>query len=503
MGQALLVQTPAKLEADKIAGWLAPLIHRVGVAPAKGAWGVFVPVAALHRARTALRKVLSAANPRRRVVLRTVRRPPAAMLNSRLELPRSQIEFVVDRLHVGTSDDEVAAEIRRRTKGGSWTPARVRRAVEYAIKHHRKNRGVFSHVMRGIPNPPARLPRRRTFSADHHVMSKVGHLIEDGRLEEAADIVEQHTGRRPAPGSLRAKYSGMTFGGEPDVIYHRNGRNPSRMPKRRWVVKSTGMRGRTVYVAGPFGPHEFPPPPIVSDHQSEEAASRAADRYAKRWKKYGFMRIAKPYGTKSNPARARRWTGAKDAFGDGQRVGAGYVRFWLWNDREWKINLRSSYEGVGGEPTLRQSAQHYADEEASKKKVSARYPGQLGKWKAGFILAFEKAIAAHFGKKRERDEWGEYKSEIDLKRRTSRRLVESKRRRAAHNPPIGGVWDRLTDRQRKAALMASGYAYDHAELLVGRGWDELGDGAKKRLVAGWDDTTRRRREGVLANRRRR
>jgi hypothetical protein len=551
MADALLVSTPAKLEADKIAGWIARLIHRVSVGPSNGSWGVYVPRVALHRARAALKKVL-AANPRaRRVVVRTVRRPPVARLNAtRLSLPHSQIEFVVDRLHVGTSDDEVAAEIRKRAKGGAWTPARVRRAVEYAIKHHHKNRGLFSHVMRGIPNPSEpkccktlgkggrcarcgkhthftvdwiipsrapdprtacssacalalkrsaapngignwyvrelgygangrvcefllkgpfttkvagirwatkntkvpfvvkrgragvvqnpRLPRRRTFSADHGVMSQVGHLIEEGRLEEAADIVEQHTGRRPAPGTLRAKYSGMTFGGEPDIIYHRNTPNDKRY--NVWAYnRATG---------GSFA---------LERNVTAKVALRAyreAKRQGLRPWCIDLSTRNEVHPTKSgtlpNPARAHRWTGAKDAFGEGQRVGRGYVSFWLWNDKEWKINLQMSYEGVHGEPTLRESAQHYANEEAAKKKVARKYPGQLGKWKAGFILAFEKAIASYFGKKRERDEWGEYKSEMDLKKRMWRRLSESKKRRAvAHNPPR----ERRLATERKARLL--------------------------------------------------
>lgn len=62
MSRALVVSMPAKLEADKIAGWLARMVHGVSVDPSNGEWGIFVPPAALHRARAAFRRVISA-NP--------------------------------------------------------------------------------------------------------------------------------------------------------------------------------------------------------------------------------------------------------------------------------------------------------------------------------------------------------------------------------------------------------------------------------------------------------
>ena len=59
----VLISMPGKLEADKIAGWLTRLVHGVEVGPAQGEWGIYVPAVSLHRARTALKRVIS--NPAR------------------------------------------------------------------------------------------------------------------------------------------------------------------------------------------------------------------------------------------------------------------------------------------------------------------------------------------------------------------------------------------------------------------------------------------------------
>lgn len=690
MAKSVLVRMPAKLEAEKIASWLSRLVHNVEVAPSDGSWGIFVPQAALHRAQTALKRVLAAANHGRRVVARPVRAVPKVRLNGSKGIPKGQIEWLVDRLHVGTSNAEVEAEIRKRTMGAGWTPGKVREAVAYALKHHARNRGVFSHVLRGIPNPagrdcckklgkgapcarcgkhthftvdwifpsrhpdqrPAcctacalalkrgaatarnagRLPRRRRFEADHRVMSQVGHLIEQGRLEDAADIVEQRTGRRPAPGTLRAKYSGMTMGGEPDIVYYRNGK-----PASNWYVRELGFDGKTgqmvsFLIKGPFptkrealqhgrtlsvpwtvgrsgakvvregrrvsqnvqppyrGPKQRPRPPLTDkqrqdikemseeerwrerERREDEAMDRAregrnpASSSDKRYNVWAYNRMTggsfelernvtakvavkayrearkqglRPWcidlttrnevhptrsGNLPNPVnkRARRearraeirlkeslglrgrplakratWTGGKDAFNEGRRSGSGYVRFWLWNDREWRVSLRSSYDGVGGEPSLRESAKWAADAEAVEKDIASRFPGQTGKWKAGFILAFEAALKAAFGPKREWSEADEgWKDEAEMRRRTFRRLAESKRRRAGRNPSAEKSWAGLTPSQRIHALTYAGFEWAAAERYAKVRWGLLPSVFRDRLSSAWESgrtrgTTRR------------
>ena len=64
-----------------------------------------------------------------------------------LAVPKGAISFIVDRLHVGTSDAEVEANITKRT--AKLTPAQQRKCVAYALKCHHENQGLYDFVMRG------------------------------------------------------------------------------------------------------------------------------------------------------------------------------------------------------------------------------------------------------------------------------------------------------------------------------------------------------------------
>jgi hypothetical protein len=65
------------------------------------------------------------------------------------DIPTSQIDFFVGRLHVGTPDEEVVKEIERLTNMPGWTPAARKLAVSYALKRHHKNLQMSSDVMSG------------------------------------------------------------------------------------------------------------------------------------------------------------------------------------------------------------------------------------------------------------------------------------------------------------------------------------------------------------------
>jgi len=64
-----------------------------------------------------------------------------------LAVPKGAISFIVGRLHVGTSDAEVEANITKRT--AKLTPAQQRKCVAYALKCHHENQGLYDLVMRG------------------------------------------------------------------------------------------------------------------------------------------------------------------------------------------------------------------------------------------------------------------------------------------------------------------------------------------------------------------
>jgi hypothetical protein len=65
-----------------------------------------------------------------------------------LTIPKGSISFIVSRLHVGTADAEVEANIRQRTEK-LYTPAQVNKCVAYALRCHRENQGLYNYVMRG------------------------------------------------------------------------------------------------------------------------------------------------------------------------------------------------------------------------------------------------------------------------------------------------------------------------------------------------------------------
>jgi hypothetical protein len=64
-----------------------------------------------------------------------------------LAVPKGAISFIVSRLHVGTSDAEVEANITKRT--AKLTPAQQRKCVAYALRCHHENRGLYNRVMGG------------------------------------------------------------------------------------------------------------------------------------------------------------------------------------------------------------------------------------------------------------------------------------------------------------------------------------------------------------------
>jgi hypothetical protein len=310
MAQTIAATVPSEVAARKLAEWLGKIVHRVQVGKCSGAWCIYVPEAALSRARRALQEVIVAANPR------------------------------------------PAGECCRRLGKGA---------------------------------PCARCGKHAHFTVDWIIPARV-------------------LDARPACSSACAV--ALKKAAVPNPVNKRARRAQRRQEQR--VKESLGLSGRPL-------------------------------------------------------ARRTQWTGQKDAYGEGQRAGSGYVRFWLWNDKEWKLNLRSSYEGVGGEPTLRESAKAYADEEAAKKKIAQRWPSQVGKWKAGFILAFEKAIAGAFGPKREIDDFGESK-ERDQEKRTWRRLGEHREKFSGKNP--GGRYLIQGLRPKHRNWVTIDYADDEQRALL-------------------------------------
>ena len=72
-------------------------------------------------------------------------------------VPKQSIEWIVARLHVGTSDAEVAADIRRRFERTlppmrpirSSMERKIEACITYALKCHHDNGALYTRVMRG------------------------------------------------------------------------------------------------------------------------------------------------------------------------------------------------------------------------------------------------------------------------------------------------------------------------------------------------------------------
>ena len=73
------------------------------------------------------------------------------------ECPRQSIDFLIDREHIGTRDEEIRNIIRQRIhalqvtgQASKWTSERQLEAIEYALWKHGENQAVYRHVIGGI-----------------------------------------------------------------------------------------------------------------------------------------------------------------------------------------------------------------------------------------------------------------------------------------------------------------------------------------------------------------
>jgi|HubBroStandDraft_3_1064219.scaffolds.fasta_scaffold87594_6 hypothetical protein len=62
-------------------------------------------------------------------------------------VPQQSIRFLLGRIHVGTPDAEIAAEITRRLPQA--TPRQLKACIGYAMRVHRENQGLYNYVMGG------------------------------------------------------------------------------------------------------------------------------------------------------------------------------------------------------------------------------------------------------------------------------------------------------------------------------------------------------------------
>ena len=61
-------------------------------------------------------------------------------------VPRGDIHWLMGRVHVGTPDTEVAADIRKRCTAPGYTSSIVRQSIAYALECHKRNRALRALV---------------------------------------------------------------------------------------------------------------------------------------------------------------------------------------------------------------------------------------------------------------------------------------------------------------------------------------------------------------------
>jgi hypothetical protein len=72
-------------------------------------------------------------------------------INQMTKLPKASIEVIVNRFHVGTADETIANDMRRRVRQNpNVTESFEKRMVAYALKVHHENQKLYGFVMGGI-----------------------------------------------------------------------------------------------------------------------------------------------------------------------------------------------------------------------------------------------------------------------------------------------------------------------------------------------------------------
>ena len=69
------------------------------------------------------------------------------MALTKFEVPKYSIGWLIARLHVGTSDADIEADLRKRLSKSLLTPAQFKKCLVYALKCHKENQNLYNRVM--------------------------------------------------------------------------------------------------------------------------------------------------------------------------------------------------------------------------------------------------------------------------------------------------------------------------------------------------------------------
>ena len=64
-------------------------------------------------------------------------------------VPRSAISWLMNRLHVSATDEEITADIQKRCTAPGYTETLIQQSIAYALICHHHNQGLYRDVMRG------------------------------------------------------------------------------------------------------------------------------------------------------------------------------------------------------------------------------------------------------------------------------------------------------------------------------------------------------------------
>ena len=77
-------------------------------------------------------------------------------MTRKFQVPKFEIEFLVNKEHVGTPDDAITTLITGRCEQAGMAPENVALCVKYALQVHAGNRKLYSSVMSGSLGPKKR-----------------------------------------------------------------------------------------------------------------------------------------------------------------------------------------------------------------------------------------------------------------------------------------------------------------------------------------------------------
>ena len=66
------------------------------------------------------------------------------------KVPRTDIKWLMSRVHVNTPDEQIAEDIRSPCIAPEYTASIIRQSIDYALECHHRNQTLYAKQMRGL-----------------------------------------------------------------------------------------------------------------------------------------------------------------------------------------------------------------------------------------------------------------------------------------------------------------------------------------------------------------